>query len=94
MRLLSSCQNYRPSTGAQAEEEVKALIVIGLAILVFLVIAVIYGIGGLFFMLMWNFLMPHLWHAAPHLTWVGGITVSWIIGILQSIFGRTVTVKS
>ena len=55
--------------------------------------AVIYGLGGLIFMLLWNWLMPFLWPAAPHITWMAGIAASWVIGILQSIFGRT-TVKS
>jgi hypothetical protein len=65
-----------------------------IAALVFLAVAAIYALGGLFFMLIWNWLMPFVWAAAPHLTWMQGIAISWIIGILQSIFGRTVTVKS
>lgn len=65
-----------------------------LAALIFLLVAAIYAIGGLFFILLWNWLMPTIWASAPHLTWIQGIAVSWVVGILQSIFGRTVTVKA
>lgn len=49
------------------------------------IIAAVYAFGGLVFAVLWNWLIPSLWHAAPHLTWFQGVAVSWLIGIAQSI---------
>lgn len=51
------------------------------------IVIVCYAVVGVFFALLWNWLMPSLWAAAPHFTWKMGIAAAWIIGILQGIFG-------
>lgn len=61
------------------------IITFGILVLVF--IALIYGIGGAIFAVAWNFLMPALWPAAPHLSWKAGVAAAWLIGVLQTVFG-------
>jgi hypothetical protein len=56
--------------------------------LVLLVIALAYAGCGLIFALLWNWLVPALWHAAPHLSWKAGVAVAWLLVVLQSVFGR------
>lgn len=59
----------------------------GFFVLVLLVIAIIYGLAGFIFACAWNFLMPSLWHAAPHFSWKMGVAAAWILGIIQSALG-------
>lgn len=65
----------------------KLIVGFVVAAFVLLVIAIVYGIGGLIFASLWNWLMPSLWAAAPHLTWFQGVAASWLLGIIQSVFG-------
>jgi hypothetical protein len=65
----------------------KMLFGVGFAMLVLGFIAVAYGLSGLLFAAAWNFLMPSLWHAAPHFSWKMGVAAAWLIGIVQTIFG-------
>lgn len=65
----------------------KVVLGAGVVLFVVLCIAIVYGIGGLIFAGLWNWLMPSLWPAAPHLTWFQGVAASWLIGIAQTIFG-------
>ena len=65
----------------------KLIIGVAITAAVLIGIAVCYALGGLFFAAMWNWLVPSLWAAAPHLTWKMGIAASWLIAIVQGIFG-------
>ena len=65
----------------------KLIIGTGVVVAFIIAIAVVYAFGGLMFAMLWNWLVPSLWAAAPHLTWKMGIAASWLIGIAQGIFG-------
>ena len=49
-------------------------------------------VGALFFAWAWNLVMPLLWAAAPHITWLHALAISILLGALKGIvqFSKTV----
>ena len=65
-----------------------------IAILVLILWAAFTAFAGLLFMWAWNFVMPVLWHGAPHITWLQAVAVGFLIGFVKGLFSLTFNHKT
>lgn len=61
--------------------------------IVVLAIAAIYALGGVLLALAWNFAAPLFWTAAPQLSWLHGVAIVFLLGVLRGLIRPTVTVE-
>jgi hypothetical protein len=54
----------------------------------------VFAFSGFVFATAWNFVVPLFWHAAPHLSWLHGVAIGFVVGILRGIFTFNQTTKT
>lgn len=57
--------------------------VIGLIITI--IVGLIFVVSGVVTAWAWNLIVPLFWKAAPHLTWLHGIALGLLLGLLKGI---------
>lgn len=68
----------------------NTLAYIGAIVLIVLVVIACLSLGGWITMWAWNLIMPALFHL-PQITWLMGIAINILIGLIKPVFKYTAT---